>query len=81
MLEGELVLIEDDGETALWPGDAAGFKAGTPNGHHLVNRSAHEAIYLEIGTRSVRERVHYSDVDLIYEKSEHGIRQTPGAPY
>jgi len=81
MLEGELVLIEDDGETALWPGDAAGFKAGTPNGHHLVNRSAHEAIYLEIATRSVRERVHYSDVDLTYEKSEHGIRQTPGAPY
>ena len=27
MLEGELVLIENDGETVLKPGDAAGFKA------------------------------------------------------
>src|SRR5215470_284514 len=66
--EGELVLVENEGETALRPGDAAGFKAGVPNGHHLVNRSQHDAVYLEIGTRAARERVHYSDVDLIYEK-------------
>src|SRR5580692_1326060 len=38
MLEGELVLIEDDGETTLKPGDAAGFKANSRNGHHLVNK-------------------------------------------
>ena len=38
MLEGEVVLIEDDGETVLKPGDAAGFKANGRNGHHLVNR-------------------------------------------
>ncbi|MDE2373729.1 MAG: cupin domain-containing protein, partial [Hyphomicrobiales bacterium] len=36
VLEGELVLIEDGGETLLKAGDAAGFKANTPNGHHLV---------------------------------------------
>ena len=39
VLEGELVLIENDGETVLQPGDAAGFKAGVPNGHHLVNKT------------------------------------------
>src|SRR5262249_6790703 len=39
ILEGELVLVEDEGETLLTPGAAAGFKAGRPNGHHLVNRS------------------------------------------
>ena len=37
ILEGELVLIEDDGETLLKPGDAAGFKADMRNGHHLIN--------------------------------------------
>ena len=37
VLEGELVLIEDNGETLLRPGDCAGFKAGVPNGHQLVN--------------------------------------------
>src|SRR5437879_7482451 len=47
VLEGELVLIEDGGETALKPGDCAGFKAGVSNGHHLVNKSQHDALYLE----------------------------------
>src|ERR1043165_7119554 len=39
VLEGEVVLIEDGGETRLVAGDCAGFKAGVANGHHLVNRS------------------------------------------
>ena len=51
VLEGELVLVENDGETILRPGDAAGFKAGIPNGHHLINRTRRDALYLEIGTR------------------------------
>ena len=46
-------------------GDAAGFKRlrekkwrvrQTPNGHHLVNKSDRDAVYLEIGTRSRHER-------------------------
>ena len=40
VLEGEMVLIEDGGETLLRPGDAAGFKAGVANGHQLVNKFA-----------------------------------------
>ena len=40
MLEGELVLVTDDGEHVLSPGMAAGFAAGEANGHHLINRSA-----------------------------------------
>src|SRR5438128_4717796 len=38
VLEGELVLVEDDGEKQMKPGDCAGFKAGASNGHQLVNR-------------------------------------------
>jgi len=49
VLEGELVLCENEGETMLRPGDAAGFKAGVANGHHLVNRSDRDAVYPEIG--------------------------------
>src|SRR6202161_3913019 len=36
IIEGEVVLIEDEGETVLKLGDAAGFKANTTNGLHLV---------------------------------------------
>ena len=83
MLEGELVLIENEGETLLRPGDAAGFKAGVPNGHQLVNKSARDAVYLEIGTRAARERAEYPDVDLVGDKDERGFRFThkSGEPY
>jgi uncharacterized cupin superfamily protein len=83
MLEGELVLIEDGGETVLRPGDAAAFKAGVANGHHLVNKSQHDALYLEIGTRASRERAHYPDVDLVYDREGNAVRfsRRSGAPY
>ena len=64
MLEGEAVLFENEGETVLKPGDAAGFKAGVANGHCLVNRSTQDAVFLEIGTRAARETAEYPDIDL-----------------
>lgn len=83
ILDGEVVLIEDDGEAILKPGDAAGFKANSRNGHHLVNRSNRDAVYLEIGTRSKDERVEYSDVDMLVISDEKGSRYTHknGEPY
>src|ERR1700726_1942886 len=64
VLAGEVVLAEEGSETVLRPGDAAGFKAGAANGHCLINRSAEDAVYLEIGTRSPAERVDYPDIDM-----------------
>jgi uncharacterized cupin superfamily protein len=76
VLEGEVVLIEDEGETALRPGDAAGFKANAPNGHHLVNRSQRDAVYLEIGTRAKNERAEYPDLDLVAVRDDTGMYYT-----
>jgi uncharacterized cupin superfamily protein len=83
VLEGEIMLIEDGGATVLHPGDAAGFKAGVSNGHHLVNKSQRDALYLEVGTRAKQERAHYSDVDLVYDRDESGFRfsRRSGEPY
>jgi uncharacterized cupin superfamily protein len=83
ILEGELVLIENEGETVLRHGDAAGFKAGIANGHQLVNRSDRDAVYLEIGTRAPRERAHYPDVDLVAERDGKRFKFTrrSGEPY
>jgi hypothetical protein len=38
MIEGELTLVEDEGETMLRAGDFAAFPKNTGNGHHLINR-------------------------------------------
>ncbi len=83
ILEGEVALIEEEGETVLKPGDAAGFKAGVRNGHHLVNKSNRDAVYLEIGTRAQHERAEYPDVDLLVVRDGKGARYThkDGKPY
>ncbi len=84
VVEGELTLIEDAGATPLKAGEAAGFKAGIANGHHLVNNSARDAVYLEIGTRAARDHAHYPDVDLDLVRDETGNRRLThksGEPY
>jgi uncharacterized cupin superfamily protein len=83
VLAGELVLCEDVGETVLKAGDAAGWKANSGDGHCLINRTDRDAVYLEIGTRLPRERVVYSDIDMVLERDEGGPRylHKSGEPY
>lgn len=68
VLEGEVTLVTDEGEQVLGPGMAAGFPAGKANGHHLINRSKANALYLEVGTRAKNELAQYSDIDLVGHK-------------
>ena len=67
VLEGEVTLIEDNGETPLRAGDCAAFPAGSTDGHHFINRSAAPARFLVIGTKAPREVATYSDVDMKIE--------------
>ena len=76
IVEGEVTLIEDDGETILRAGDCAGWKAGVANGHCLVNKSQGDVAFIEIGTRSPNDRFHYPDVDMAGVKDESGVRFT-----
>src|SRR5258708_9227628 len=46
LLEGELTLIEDDGETVLQAGGFATFPKRRRNGHHPVNQSLPLALSL-----------------------------------
>ena len=52
VLQGRPTLHTDDGYTELAPGMCAGFKAGTGNGHRLLNNTAEEAVYIEVGDRT-----------------------------
>ncbi len=83
VLQGEVVLCEDEGETILRPGDAAAWRAGMPNGHCLINRSDRDAVFIEVGTRAPAERAHYSDIDMVVVRDGKGARYTRknGEPY
>lgn len=81
IIEGEVVLVEDGGETLLRAGDCAAFPAGAPNGHHLQNRSEKDAVILEIGARNNEEdRTGYPDLDMLYEPDKGYVRRN-GTPY
>jgi uncharacterized cupin superfamily protein len=80
VVAGEVVLVTNEGEEVLRAGDCAGFKANDPNGHHLQNRSREDAVLLEVGSRSERDGVTYSDIDLaLNERGEYTHRD--GKPY
>ena len=62
VLSGVVTLHDDNGEHQIGPGCFAGFPAGAPNAHHLINRSKTPAELLVVGTRLVgEERIHYPD--------------------
>jgi uncharacterized cupin superfamily protein len=42
----------------------AGFKAGSTDAHHLVNRTERDVVYNEVGDRTDRDPVTYPDDDI-----------------
>ena len=83
IVSGELVLVTDMGEQRLTAGMCAGFAAGKADGHHLVNRSAQDAVYLEVGDRTPGDGANYPDADLVARAVDGGWQFTrrDGTPY
>jgi uncharacterized cupin superfamily protein len=81
VLEGEVVLVEDGGETLLRAGDCAAFPKNSGDGHHLLNRSGTAAVYLEIGARSPADVITCSDIDMMSPSSDGRFVHKDGTPY
>jgi uncharacterized cupin superfamily protein len=83
IVEGEVVLITDAGEQVLSTGMVAGFPANSGDGHHLINRSDRDAIYLEVGDRSANDECDYSDIDMLVRwiDGEEKYVHKDGTPY
>jgi uncharacterized cupin superfamily protein len=84
ILEGQPTLVTDAGETPLGPGMCAGFKGGTGQGHHLVNRTNSDVVFLEVGDRSAGDTGSYPADDIQAVLSPDGKWQfthKDGAPY
>lgn len=79
MLSGEAVLVEDDGETIMRAGDIAAWAAGVENGHHLVNRSADDCVFIAISAGDRDSGGAYSDIDMIFGAD--GYFHNDGTPY
>jgi len=80
MLDGEAVLVEEDGETAMRAGDVAAFPKGVPNGHHLVNRSGAPCTFVAIG-RPAESDCHYPDIDLRLDGASQRFTRKDGTAY
>lgn len=83
ILEGEATLVTDSGETLLKPGMCAGFKAGTGDAHHLVNRSKQDLVFLEVGDRTAGDTVEYPDDDVkaVFVDGKWKYTKKDGTPY
>lgn len=64
-MPGEITLVTESGEQVLTPGQIAGFPAGTPDGHLLINCGDADAVYLEVGDRLPGDEIVYPDIDLL----------------
>ena len=68
----------------LEPGMCAGFKAGTGNGHCLVNETTSDVVYLEVGDRTPGDEGSYPDDDLRARLDDNGkwvFVRKDGTPY
>lgn len=83
VLEGRPTLVTDAGRTQLAPGQCAGFRAGTGDGHHLVNETHETVTYLEVGDRTPGDEATYPDDDLEATMADGAWRFThkDGKPY
>lgn len=83
IVSGAPTLYTDAGGQLLAPGMCAGFKAGTGDAHRLVNESAHDVVYLEVGDRSAGDEVSYPEDDLVakLKAGEWMYTRKDGTPY
>lgn len=83
VLEGRPTLLTDAGDTELMPGMCAGFRAGSGDGHQLINRTSEDVLYLEVGDRSPGDTVSYPDDDLqaILVEGKWRFAHKDGTPY
>ena len=64
VLEGEAVLVEDEGETTMRAGDVAAFPRGAENGHHLQNRATRDCVFVAVSAGDEEDSGSYPDIDM-----------------
>lgn len=81
VLEGEAMLVEDEGETLLRAGDCAAFPKDVANGHRLINRSEAPCIFLAMDCRIGEGDCHYPDIDLRFDAAKDAYTHKDGSAF
>ena len=84
LLQGEFVLVTDVGRETVGFGTCIGFPAGTGDGHHFLNLTDKDAVFLVVGDRTAGDEVTYPDIDLELKAGPDGVkgfRHKDGTPY
>lgn len=63
MLDGNAVLVDEDGEHPMSAGDCAAFPKNDGNGHCLVNRGSTACTFVVIGSQ-IPWPVHFPDINV-----------------
>ncbi|MDB5692225.1 MAG: transcriptional regulator [Alphaproteobacteria bacterium] len=79
MVSGEAVLVDDQGEHVLRPGDCAAFPMNDGNGHHVQNRGDIDCAFVVVGA-GTNLGGDYPDIDLRFT-AEGGYVHNDGRPY
>jgi uncharacterized cupin superfamily protein len=74
MLEGEAVLVEDEGRTVLRAGDCAAWPKGIANGHHLRNESGEDCVFVVVGA-GTNTGGGYSDIDMMWTADDRYVHK------
>jgi len=79
LLSGEAVLVDDQGEHVLRPGDCCAFPMNDGNGHHLQNRGAEDCAFIVVGA-GTSAGGDYPDIDMAFTPEGTYIHKD-GTPY
>jgi uncharacterized cupin superfamily protein len=79
MVEGEAVLVEDNGRTILRAGDCAAWRKAVTKGHHVRNESDRDCTFIVVGG-GTNTGGGYSDIDMMWT-AEDGFVHKDGTPY
>ena len=79
IISGEAILVDDNGENVLSPGDCAAFPMGDRNGHHLQNRGESDCVFMVVGAGS-NTGGDYPDIDMSFTPEGTYIHKD-GRPY
>jgi len=74
MLSGKAVLIEDDDESELGPGEIAAWPKGVRNGHHLINRGFEPCSFVCVSA-GTNTGGGYSDIDMLFTADSRYVRK------